>query len=70
MGADILDVALRNESFSGDCIANPEVFRSGVAIIDRLILIYGKDIKDCKLDGPLSNIGGFDVCWTLNTKEA
>ena len=67
---DILDVALRNEAFSNDCIANPEVFRSAVAIIDRLILIYGKDVKDCKLDGPLSNIGGFDVAWTLSVKES
>lgn len=67
---DILDIALRNKDFSNDCIANPDIFRSGVAIIDRMILIYGKDIKDAKLDGPLSSIKDFDVVWTLGAKES
>lgn len=65
---DILDITMRNDDFVADCMANPEIFRSGVAIIDRLILIYGKDVKQCKLDGPHGFAGGFDMCWSLGVK--
>lgn len=67
--ADIFDLCARNDEFANDCFTNPEVFRSAVAIVDRLILIYGHDIKQVKLEGPVG-VQDYDVAWTLGVKEA
>lgn len=67
---DVLDLAERNHAFAQDCMENPEVFRSAVAIVDRFVLIYGHDIKQLKLEGPMGLVGEFDVMWTLGVREA
>lgn len=65
---DIFDLCSKNDEFANDCFTNPDVFRSAVAIVDRLILIYGHDIKQAKLAGPRS-VQEFDIAWDLGVKE-
>lgn len=69
--ADLLGIAFRNKQFVEDVMDNPEISNSATAIIDRFILICGKDIKDLKLDGPndCGSDSGFDVSWKMGVKS-
>ncbi len=67
MAQDLLEICLTNETFAEEVMDNPEVANSFAAIVDRMILIYGKDIKQMKLTGPYIP-EGFDVAWKLGVK--
>lgn len=66
--ADILEMALRNEEFGKDCMENPEVANTALAIVDRIIDWFGKDIHQAKIEGPNMAREGFDIAFKLTSK--
>ena len=68
MAVDLLEVALRNKNFSRDVMANPDLSNKAIAIIDRLLALFGNDIHECKIDGPLIAREGFDVSFRITSK--
>ena len=65
---DILEIALRNEEFAKDVMANPDLSNKAIAIIDRIMDFFGKDIHEAKIDGPLIAREGFDVAFKLSSR--
>lgn len=69
MPFDPLTIAMRNEEFLEDVMANPEISNSALAVIDRIILFFGNEIDQAKITGPNTAAGEFDVCWNLGVKN-
>jgi len=68
MPQDLLEIALRNEDFSKDVMSNPDLSNKAIAIVDRIMLFFGNDIHEAKIDGPLGAREGFDVSFKLTSK--
>lgn len=62
---DVADYAAKNKDLMQAAQENPEVSRTFIGIVDRLIEIFGKDADLLPISGPTGAAKPFDVKFTI-----
>ena len=62
---DVADYAMKNKDLMEAAQENPEVSRTFVGIVDRLIEIFGDDANKVPITGPTGASKPFDVKFTI-----
>lgn len=69
MAKDLMEVAMRNEYFVELAMKNPDISNTFCAMVDRLIDVFGDDVKNLKISGPKIAAKPFDVKFVLEVKD-
>jgi hypothetical protein len=58
---DVADYAMKNKDLMKAAQDNPEVSRTFVGIVDKLIFLFGDRANDLKISGPLGAVKPYDA---------
>lgn len=67
MATDLLEAFLGTE-FGDHLMENPDLSNKALAVVDRVIEMFGNDIAQAKIKGPVNGREGFDIQFKLSSR--